>query len=243
VRTLKEIENNGAGLNLTLQVFDGILAHNGEILEKEYRPDYKKDWDSFEAEYQKCMLDEHYSRTILPMTLEGCVARISDIIAYIGRDIEDAVRVRLIKKTGIPKGITEVLGNSNDRIIDTLVTDLINNSFDVDYLTFSGDIFSALNDLLAFNREHIYDNKKIKDQNEKIEHMFRHLFAKYVNHLERKNTDSPLYSSFLKYKNPGYKEQTDTGRIVVDFIAGMTDDYFNNQYNQLFVPQSYGYSV
>lgn len=83
VRFLLEIEQGGKGLNLCLQVLDGILSHNGEILKKEYKPDYEKTWELFEEEYRKCFIEENYSRKIFPMTLEGCVVRISDIIAYI----------------------------------------------------------------------------------------------------------------------------------------------------------------
>jgi len=98
VRLLMEIEQGGKGLNLSLQVFDGILSHNGEILSEEYRPNYGKTWEMFEEEYRKCFTEEDYSRKILPMTLEGCVVRISDVIAYIGRDIEDSITLKLIKR-------------------------------------------------------------------------------------------------------------------------------------------------
>jgi dGTPase len=96
VRFLEEIEQRGKGLNLSLQVLDGILAHNGEMLSEEYRPTYGKTWEEFEAEYINCSKDENSSKKIFPMTLEGCVVRISDVIAYIGRDIEDAITLKLI---------------------------------------------------------------------------------------------------------------------------------------------------
>jgi dGTPase len=88
VRELTLIEKDGLGLNMTLQVIDGILAHNGEVEQKEYHPSLRKNWDEFEIEYNNCMQDTEYSKSIRPMTLEGCVVRISDIIAYLGRDID-----------------------------------------------------------------------------------------------------------------------------------------------------------
>ena len=85
---LQTLENKGVGLNMTVQVLDGILCHNGEMLEKRYEPDYNKTIEQFLDEYEKCWTIKGYDKTIRAMTLEGCVVRISDIIAYIGRDIE-----------------------------------------------------------------------------------------------------------------------------------------------------------
>ncbi len=241
VRFLMEIEKGGKGLNLSLQVLDGILAHNGEMLSKEYKPNYGKTWEKFEEEYMKCFTEENYSKKIFPMTLEGCVVRISDVIAYIGRDIEDAITLRLIERKDIPQEIRQTIGDSNDKIINTLALDLIKNSYDKDYLAFSEDIFKALKDLMNFNDENIYHNPQIKTQTHKIENMFKQLFKKYYQDLENKDTDSPIYRYFLKDMDDNYHKNTDKKRMAIDFIAGMTDDFFNHQYNELFVPQSYGY--
>jgi len=243
VRFLMEIEQKGEGLNLSLQVIDGILSHNGEMLNKEYKPNYRKTWEIFEEEYKKCFTEENYGKKIYPMTLEGCVVRISDIIAYIGRDIEDAITLKLIKRKDIPEEIRKTIGDSNDKIINALVLDLIENSYDKDYLAFSEDIFKALNELRKFNYEKIYHNPKIKTQSHKIENMFKQLFEKYYQDLENGNSDSPIYHYFLKEMNGNYQNNTDKKRMVIDFIAGMTDDFFNTQYKESFVPQSYGYSL
>ena len=95
VRFLMNIEKGGRGLNLTLQVLDGILAHNGEIVNVTYAPLYEKDWDSFLKEYEKCYQVRDYYKSLRPMTLEGCVVRVADVIGYIGRDIEDAIEIKL----------------------------------------------------------------------------------------------------------------------------------------------------
>ena len=243
VRFLMEIEQKGEGLNLSLQVLDGILSHNGEMLNKEYKPNYGKTWEIFEEEYKKSFTEENDSKKIYPMTLEGCVVRISDIIAYIGRDIEDAITLKLIKRKDIPEEIKKTIGDSNDKIINTLVLNLIENSYDKDYLAFSEDIFKALNELRKFNYEKIYHNPKIKTQSHKIENMFKQLFEKYYQDLENGNSDSPIYHYFLKEMNGNYQKNTDKKRMVIDFIAVMTDDFFNTQYKESFVPQSYGYSI
>jgi dGTPase len=151
VRLLMELEEKGKGLNLSLQVLDGILAHNGEQPNKKYEPDYHKTWRVFEEEYRKCFEVEKYGDNIVPMTLEGCVVKISDVIAYIGRDIEDAVRLNVIMKEDIPPEVKRILGSSNDKIIYNLVLDLLKNSYDKNYLAFSEDIYKALHDLFIFN--------------------------------------------------------------------------------------------
>ncbi len=241
VKFLMELEQDGKGLNLSLQVLDGILTHNGEMLSRKYRPDYAKDWKKFEEEYSHCFREKKYSTKIFPMTMEGCVVRISDVIAYIGRDIEDAITLKVIKRKDIPEGIIRIIGNTNDKIINTLVMDLITNSYNKDYITFSNDIFSALRDLKEFNRANIYSNDQIKKETPKIENMFRQLFEKFLDDLQNKNNESPFYRHYLKDIDDNYRRKTDKKRIIIDFIAGMTDDFFNNQFKEIFVPKSYGY--
>jgi len=243
VRFLMEIEKRGDGLNLSLQVLDGILCHNGEMLNREYRPIYGKTWQQFEEEYNKCFYEREYSKKIYPATLEGCVVRIADVIAYIGRDIEDAITLKLIKRNSIPHEIGRVLGYSNETIINNLVLDLIKNSYDKSYLSFSGKVFKALNDLLKFNCENIYNDRRIKTQSDKIKNMFEQLFKRYNQDLESNSRASSIYLFFIKGMKDTYVKKTANKRIAVDFIAGMTDDFFNNEYKELFVPKSFGYSI
>jgi len=241
-RLLMELEEKGKGLNLSLQVLDGILAHNGEIPSTKYEPNHGKTWEIFEEEYKKCLEVENYSKKIVPMTLEGCVVRISDVIGYIGRDIEDAIRLKVIRRNDIPREVRRTLGSSNDKIINILVLDLIRNSYDKDYLDFSDDVFKALNDLLKFNMEFIYKNPATNTQVQKIENMYEQLFGRYCQDLENNSQDSRIYD-FIHDMDDIYLQNTDDKRMVIDYIAGMTDDFFYNQYQELFVPQSYGYHL
>ena len=89
VRNILYLERNGKGYNVSLQVLDAILCHNGEMLSKKYEPDRKKTKKQFLQEYHDCWHKENASLELKPMTLEGCVVRISDVISYIGKDIED----------------------------------------------------------------------------------------------------------------------------------------------------------
>jgi dGTPase len=243
VRALMELENGGKGLNLTLQVLDGILCHNGEYLNQAYEPDKNKDWDKFMDEYTKCWQIKNYDKQIRPMTLEGCLMRISDVIAYIGRDIEDAIVVGLIKREDIPDEVTKVLGNNNRQIINTLIIDLLNNSYDKNYLTFSDDVFKALDTLFDFNYEHIYRNPQKATQDGKIENMFHYLFDVYLDDIEKKKKSSSIYKYFLDEKDEDYKTKNCNERIIIDFIAGMTDDFFNNEFKERMIPIKFGMTI
>jgi len=240
VRFLHEIEADGKGLNLTLQVLDGILAHNGEIINERLVPDTKKDWDQFLQEYKSCFQVKDISKKIYPMTLEGCVVRVADFIAYLGRDIEDAITIGLISRAQIPSSIVEVLGDSNDQIINALAMDVINNSYGQTYIAFSPRIYQALLELKEFNRKNIYANPRIKTQDKKIRRMFEMLFFEYLEDIKQGDKASPIFSYYLDYMGHKYLGDYPVERLVIDFIAGMTDDFFNNQFRKTFVPQSYG---
>ena len=150
VRTLITLENNGVGKNISVQVLDAILCHNGEVLNKEYYPK-KKTKEEFLNEYSEVYKDDSYSKKLIPMTKEGCVVRISDIIAYVGKDLEDAIRLGILKREDLDKSITDVLGNTNDKIVDALVTDVINNSYNKPYIKLSNKVYNALNKLIGKN--------------------------------------------------------------------------------------------
>ena len=243
VRFLMELEGGGKGLNLTLQVLDGILTHNGEIVNERLVPDSGKDWPRFFAEYEACFQDPAYSKQIYPMTLEGCVVRVADLIAYIGRDIEDAIVVGLIKRSDLPRSIVKRLGDANDQIINALVLDVIKQSYDRNYIAFSPEIYQALIDLKEFNYKQIYFNPKIKTEEQKVERIFELLFNQYTKDIEAKNYSSPVYRYHLQEMNEEYWQTTPTARIVADFIAGMTDDFFHQQFKENFFPRSFGLKI
>ncbi|MDA3956318.1 HD domain-containing protein [Oceanispirochaeta sp.] len=243
VRTLKELENNGRGLNLTIQVLDGILCHNGELLEDIYIPEKNKSAEKVLEEYQNCFTHKGSSSTLRPMTLEGCVVRVSDVIAYIGRDIEDAITIGMLKREEIPPAIQAVLGDRNDRIIRTLSFDLIEQSYGKKGLNFSLDIQKALQDLLQFNYKKIYLNPEKKSEDHKIEKMFRYLYQAFCKELISRDENSFIYKwAYLKMK-PTYIEETAPERIAVDYIASMTDRYFNEDFRRRVIPANFGFKV
>ncbi|HIS17736.1 MAG TPA: HD domain-containing protein [Candidatus Coprovivens excrementavium] len=232
VRTLMVLENNGVGSNITLQVLDAIMCHNGELELKEYRPK-KKTKEDFLDEYNKTYLDKNTVKKLVPMTLEGCVVRISDIIAYIGRDIEDAIRMGVIEKDEIPQEISSVLGLTNREIINTINVDLIEHSLDKDYLCMSEEVFQAIKKLKTFNYEHIYAKANTSEMLELYEDMFRKVFKNCLNDIKTNNRNGHIYTVFLNDMSDDYLQKTTDERKVIDYIAGMTDDFLVSEYNSI----------
>lgn len=225
VRLLMEIESKGMGENLTIQVLDAIMCHNGEFLLGEYHPK-KKTKEEFLKEYHASYKEKDFVKTLVPMTLEGCVVRVSDIIAYLGKDIEDAVMLSRFRKEEIPKEISDVLGTKNREIVNTIVTDIIKNSFEKPYIKMSEKVYNAVKHLKKFNYEHIYNVSLNKEEQEEITHMFYQVFEGFLNDIKSENKNSLIYTKFLNHKKEKYLESTTPARRVLDFIAGMTDEYF-----------------
>ncbi|MDD3241764.1 MAG: HD domain-containing protein [Bacilli bacterium] len=225
VRTYLNLENNFKGVNLTIQTLDGIMCHNGEILCNIYEPK-KKTKEEFLEEYELCYKDKEVLKKIRPMTLEGCIVRISDIIGYIGRDIEDAINLGVLTREDIPSDIRNVLGTSNREIVNTIILDIIENSIDKPYIKMSEDVFKAIFDLKKFNYENIYAKANTPKSVELYrEGMFK-LFDKYLNDIKNKNYDSIIFKSYLVDIDEDYIDATTPEKIVIDFIAGMTDEFF-----------------
>lgn len=235
VRFLERIERKGRGWNLTLQVLDGILSHDGEMHTQTLRPQPGKDFSTLESEMRARAMDP--PAETWPMTLEGCVVRMSDTFSYVGRDIEDAIRLGLIARGEIPRECKDLLGDTNGTIVYTLVEDLASNSLDKPFISLSPGIAEALRGLKDFNHRRIYTNERVKAQTPKIRLMFELLFEKYLKDLQEGNEDSEIHREFLDGMLSGYANGTPPVEIVRDFIAGMTDDYFLGQCNKHLVPQ------
>lgn len=231
VRELQTME----GLNISLQTLDGILAHNGEILINKYTYNPQKTREEFEEELKRTFQTDNYSKQIRPMTLEGCVVRLSDVIAYIGRDIEDAIKVGVITREDIPKEITKILGDTNSNIVDTLIKDVIINSYDKPYLMFSEEVFEKLIKLKDWNYRTIYESDMANKNYEKIDKLFKPLYNKYLEKLqngEYKTLEGEDFSEknlyeFIREMNEN--EDFNIKRAVIDYIAGQTDKFFLNE--------------
>ena len=225
VRCLKDIEE----LNISLQTLDGILAHNGELLQDKYEPK-EKTKEQFMKELEKSFNEDKYEKKISPMTLEGCVVRISDIIAYIGRDIEDAITVGTIKREDIPKEITNILGDNNSKIVDTITKDIIINSYGKKYLCFTPKIYEALIILKDWNYKNIYFSKDARKNEKVLKEYFYKLYNKYLEYLDENNIEDNNSKrkivDFCQERSIEYKKNTNKKRMIIDYIAGQTDSYF-----------------
>lgn len=230
VRNLMFLENNGKGSNLCIQTLDGIMSHNGEIVINKYEP-VKKSVDQFLNEYTSSYFDPDIVKKQRPMTLEGCVVRISDVVGYLGRDVEDAIRLGKIKKEDLPDSIISLLGSKNGEIVDTIILNIINNSIGKNYIEISSSIFKAINDLKDFNYKNIYLKTDTPEELNHTKFMFEYLFETYLNDLNTKNENSSIYKVFLNDMDYNYLINTSKARIVIDFIAGMTDDFFIREFN------------
>ena len=217
VRTLKDVEK----LNISVQTLDGILAHNGEILKNKYEYNKNKTKEDFLNDLEKTFTTDDYSSKIVPMTLEGCVVRIADVIAYIGRDIEDAIKIGIIKREDIPEKFTKVLGDNNSKIVDTLIKDIIINSFGKSYLTFSPKVFESLIGLQDWNYKNIYASEEATKNKEIIEKLFNKLFYSYLYKIENNKIDNENLKDYVnEHKEKNVK------RMIIDYISGQTDKFF-----------------
>ena len=230
---VEKMSYKGKGMNLTLQTKDAIVSHNGEIHEKNIHPDYNKTENDVLKHLDRNTAPDPNDA---PMTMEGCVIRISDTIAYIGTDIEDAIHLRLLNRNEIPEDVAHILGTNNSAIIDTLVKDIIVNSYGENHLKFSREISDALHKLKKFNYESIYLNENLKHERKKIENGFRVLFETFLDDIAQNNMDSDVFKHFLNSKKEQYTEGTNDAEKVRDFIASMTDRYFKFQLEKNTIP-------
>lgn len=233
VRLLMNIENYGNGKNITLQTLDAILCHNGELVMGKYEPKWNKTKDDFLRDYERTYKDKNTSFQLIPMTLEGCVVRISDLIAYLGRDIDDAIRMKLLTWEDVPNNITSVLGKSNKEIVNSIVTDVINNSLGKNYIKLSNEVFEAIKNLKDFNYKNIYYKAYTEEEKRNLKVMLNTLYNAYINDLNNNNEQSNIIKSYLANMSDEYKNNNSKERIVIDYIAGMTDDYTLKEYNKI----------
>lgn len=231
-RVLMNIENFGQGLNISVQVLDAIICHNGEIAQGLYKP-RKKTKEEFFEEYKNAYKDKNLLLKLEPMTLEGCVVRVSDLIAYLGRDIDDAIRLNIIKREDIPKSIINVLGSTTKEIVNACINDIIKNSYNKNYIKLSDNIYNAIEELKKFNYTKIYNNSESSTTKDELTLKFNTLFNRYVNDIENHNENSPIIKSYLNNMCQDYKNNNTINRIVIDYIAGMTDDYFLKEYERI----------
>lgn len=227
--------------NITLQTLDGILCHNGEFELKEYRPCYDKSFKKFDEEVENCYTDGSSAiEKLIPSTLEACVVRVCDMIAYLGKDRQDARIAKIIDKDCIFSN--EMIGTENAAIINNLTVDLIENSYGKDYICLSEKAFNDLAIAKKENNKLIYGNKSVKNTyDEIIAPMFSEVYYKLLKDLKNGDENSVIYKHHIDFVTEGTKyysgynyHEEEPNQIVVDYIASMTDDYFIALHKHLF---------
>lgn len=225
--------------NITLQTLDGIAAHNGELECIEYRPRPLESFEEFDELIESCYQDNNNIKKLVPSTLEGCVVRISDIIAYLGKDRQDAERAGIIE--GNEDFENGKIGKHNAEFINNLSVNIIENSYGKDYIKLDEEYFTALSEAKKQNYDLIYKDKKVKQALENIiRPMMGDIYERLLDDLLRGNRDSPVFSHHISYVNKAhYKrkepyENSAPDTIVADYIASMTDDYFIDLHSYLF---------
>jgi dGTPase len=227
IQFLDKIERKGNGWNLSLQTLDAIVCHDGETHIRQLAPRGPGSFSGLDRMTQKFSENEYVS--IPPMTLEGCVVRMADTISYIGRDLEDGIRLGLVRRDQIPDLCRKRLGTTNGTIVFSLVTDLIAASLDQPFVGFSQETGRALQALKEFNYSRIYKNPAIKQHLGSIGTIYEYLFYRYLDDLEKENRSSVIFTQFLADMSDTYRQVHSPPQMVRDFISGMTDSYFIRQ--------------
>ncbi|MBU0479489.1 MAG: HD domain-containing protein [Proteobacteria bacterium] len=222
---MDRIEKGGRGWNLSLQVLDGILFHDGETHSDALRPYRTRGFEEIDRIVSQKDEVPLTPEQRVPMTLEGCVVRVCDTIGYIGRDIEDAIELELISREDIPEECVEVLGPTNGTMVYRLVADLIRNGCREDRVSLSPEISKALAKLKRFNYERIYLNPVIKAGFNDIASCYQALFTKYLDDVRRGEKNTEIYREFLSGMGEEYLDSFGPAVKVRDFISGMTDEY------------------
>ena len=226
-------------LNITLDTLDGIITHNGEFEMHEYYPSVMPDFDAFDRMVESCYVDEKNIEKIIPSTLEGCVVRVCDIIAYLGKDRQDATRAKLT-----PSDTTlgdAGIGTINAEIINNLEVNIIENSYGKPYIMLDSEHYLGMKEAKRRNYERIYRTEKLtRVLDNTVKPMMQRMYEKLLSDLKAGIKSSPVYKHHVDFvTNNHYAAKvpyidTEPNQIVVDYMASMTDDYCTELYDYLF---------
>lgn len=224
--------------NITLQTLDGILCHNGELVVDQICPEPRYDFEKFDEDLKKCAADPAFARKLMPSTLEGCVVRISDVIAYIGKDRQDAMRAKMAEESAF---VNEDIGSINAEIINNLVVNIIENSYEKPYIKLDSKHFRALVKSKRDNYAVIYNNAAAFARlDTTVKPMMEEVYGQLLDDLKQGCQSSPIYKYHIDYVNRAHYnrtepyESTEPNQLVVDYIASMTDNYFIELHKYLF---------
>ena len=226
--------------NISLQTLDGILCHNGESEQREYRTAPLESFLEFDQKVEACYTQQDGVKKLIPSTLEGCVVKICDLIAYLGKDRQDALKTDTLDTDAVFSETS--LGKYNAAIINNLCVNIIENSYQKNCILMDQEYFDALSKIKDENYQLIYKSKRVKEIEGLLHPMFRRVYEKLRSDLEENRQTSPIFRHHLDfiqehgkyYRYNPYREETSSDQMVIDYIASMTDDYFIELYEHLF---------
>ncbi|NOY70682.1 MAG: deoxyguanosinetriphosphate triphosphohydrolase [Deltaproteobacteria bacterium] len=212
LRVVDILERNGKGLNLTLEVRDGILKHSkgfGDIIPAD--------------------------PGAMSFTVEGRVVRFADVIAYLNHDLDDAIRSGVVTTDQMPEDCVEILGKNHPRRATTMIRDLIYSSRVVDgelNFSFSESVFSAMSNLRRFLIDNVYRSRQVHAEFVKAKKIISEVYVYFLDHPE----ELKIRLASMEMAN-AFADDVPVERVVCDYIASMTDRYLLNLYNAIFVPK------
>ncbi|MEY8390241.1 deoxyguanosinetriphosphate triphosphohydrolase [Lachnospiraceae bacterium] len=171
----------------------------------------------------------NHQTSLMPATLEGKIVRLSDKIAYINHDIDDAIRARVLSEEDIPAEYREILGTTTRKRLDTLIHNIVTNSIDKNDICMSEEVEDAMQGLRKFMFQNVYRNPRAKGEEERAKALLSRLFQYYTDHMDQ------LPQWYLDLIEQGEKKQ----RVICDYIAGMTDQYAIAKFEEYFMPKAW----
>ncbi len=210
IRVVDILEKNGEGLNLTYEVRDGILKHS--------------------KGFGKIIPDDPEK---LPVTFEGRVVRIADIMAYLNHDLDDAIRSKVITRDQVPKSCINILGNTHSQRVSSMIKDIVAYSMGADnnfQINISDKMYTAMSDLRSFLYDNVYRSDQVHKEFVKARKLLSELFVYFLKNKDR------LEAELLIMELPTNNSNIKTKRVVCDFIASLTDRYALKLYEDIFFP-------
>ena len=165
----------------------------------------------------------------MPYTLEGKIVRLSDKMAYINHDIDDAIRAGILKEEDLPKEHRRVLGNGTRERLNTMIHDIVIHSENKNDIVMSEEIHQAMQGLRAFMFANVYNSRIAKSEERKADNMLKAMYEYYEKHFDR------LPAEFANLLEKGEKKE----RVICDYIAGMTDSYAISKFAELYIPRAW----
>ncbi len=234
VRVLDKIFDH----NLTLDTLNGIITHNGELEMHEYLPSPMHSFADFDSMTESCYVDQQNILKIVPSTLEGCVVRVCDIIAYLGKDRQDADRAQIFGPRGTLAD--DGFGSDNSEMINDLSVNIIENSYGKPYIMMDQEHFDRMSAAKRKNYAMIYKQDSVaKVLDDTVRPMMQKLYYKLLLDLKQGIKSSPIYRHHVDfvlgnhYANKAPYLETEPNQIVIDYMASMTDDYCAELYRFL----------